>query len=314
MFLVCGEALFDVFVTGAGARGDLSLDARVGGSPFNVAVGLARLGTSAGLLTGISNDVFGERLVASLERERVATDYLVRSGRRTTLSVVGLGEDGSPAYTFYGVGSADCSLTASDLPILRSNIAGLHFGSYSIAVAPVADAFLSLARSNTNRFISLDPNVRLNVEPDVAVWNERIAALLPHTSLVKVSAEDLELLAPGQSADDVARAWLSRGPVLVIVTDGANGATAWTNAHRTYVAAAKIAVIDTVGAGDAFQAAILHQLLARGTPSRATLAALDDSALNGLLATAITAAGIACTRRGADLPTAADLAAAKSFT
>ena len=307
MFLVCGEALYDVFISDGARPGDLNLGAVVGGSPFNVAVGLARLGSKAALLTGISTDVLGERLRESMTREGVDVSHIVRTGRRTTLSLVGLDATGTPSYTFYGVGSADCSLTVADMPTLSSDISGLHFGSYSIAVAPTADAFAHLARREQHRLISLDPNVRLNVEPDIAVWKNRIDALLPTASLVKVSTEDLGCLFPERTADDVAQDWLSRGPALVIITDGAKGATARTHAVRVHIPARAITVVDTIGAGDAFQAAILHQLRASHCLSRDAIRALDQAALTELITTATRAAALTCSRRGADLPTAQDL-------
>jgi fructokinase len=272
-----------------------------------VAVGLARLGSTAALLTGISTDVLGERLRKTLVREGVDISHIVRTGRRTTLSLVGLDATGTPSYTFYGVGSADCSLTVADMPTLSSDISGLHFGSYSIAVAPTADAFAHLARREQHRLISLDPNVRLNVEPDIAVWKARIDALLPFTSLVKVSTEDLGALFPERTADDVAQDWLSRGPALVIITDGAKGATARTHASRVHIHARTIPVADTIGAGDAFQAAILHQLSATQRVNRDAIRRLDQAALTDLITTGTHAAAITCSRRGADLPTARDL-------
>jgi fructokinase len=308
MFLVCGEALYDVFAADEEADGALRLSARAGGSPFNVAIGLARLGHAAALLTGVSRDQLGERLVRHLAREGVETRYLVRSGRRTTLSLVGLDATGAPSYTFYGVGSADCSLTEADMPRLGDDVVGLHFGSYSIAVAPTADAFAALARREAGRLISLDPNVRLSVEPDVAVWHARIGALLPLAGLVKVSMEDLSALAPGAAAADVARAWRDRGPSLVVVTDGARGAAAWSAAGHVSVPGSAIDVVDTVGAGDAFQAALLAGILDHGVGTRQALSTLSGNAIGDLLAAAGRAAALTCTRRGADLPRAAELA------
>ena len=96
------------------------------------------------------------------------------SGRRTTLSLVDLTHAGAPAYAFYGVGSADCSLAIDDLPDLDDTIKGLHFGSYSIAVEPVAATFAELAKRERNRFISLDPNVRPSVIADPTIWRNRL--------------------------------------------------------------------------------------------------------------------------------------------
>lgn len=313
MYLICGEALFDFFAKSAEGGGGpaIQFDARAGGSLFNVAIGIARLGGKAALLTGISTDMLGETLFNLLETEGVATGHIVRSGRRTTLSLVAE-QDGSPAYTFYGVGSADCSLTGADMPDLPqdASITGLHFGSYSIAVPPTADAFLSLAESEhaKGRMISLDPNIRLNVEPDIAIWRQRLDRFLELASLVKVSTEDLGLLYPGEAPEKIAFDWLERGPALIIVTAGSEGARAFAKTGMFSVPAVEVAhFIDAVGAGDSFQAAVLEGLQRKGVNSRTALAGLREAALKPLLERASLAASIACSRRGADLPRLKDL-------
>ena len=157
MYLICGEALFDRFPGAESDNGALHFEARAGGSPFNVAIGVARLGGDSALLTGISNDMLGRRLVHALEREGVDTRYLVRSSRPTTLVMVGVDAQGQPDYTMYGADAADRSVTAADLSPLGPEITGLHFGSYSMVVLPVADSLASIAASAGDRFVSVDP-------------------------------------------------------------------------------------------------------------------------------------------------------------
>jgi fructokinase len=310
MYLVCGEALFDVFVGDVRADGSLALDARAGGSPFNVAIGLARLGASTGFLTGLSRDPLGEQLFFRLEAEGVDTRYVIRSDRPTTLSLVGRTAAGTPAYTFYGSGAADRSLTPADLPSLPREVIGLHLGSYSIVATPTADALAELAeREAGRRLISLDPNVRPTVEPDMQVWRQRIGKLAESAALIKASSEDLALLWPGRNADDIARQWLETGAVLVVVTLGENGARAYTSRHAAAIGAAGTAVVDTVGAGDSFQAALLHGLTSLKLTSKARLAAIGPAELTALLTYANRAAAITCARRGADLPRAKELGA-----
>lgn len=306
MFLVCGEALYDLFLADETGNGRLSFDAWPGGSPFNVAVGMARLGARSALLTGISDDMLGTRLAAVLESEGVATDYLVRTGRRTTLSVVGVDKAGAPSYAFYGVGSADCSLTAGDLPQIDERIGGLHFGSYSTVVAPAADAFADLAERESHRFISFDPNVRLAIEPDRALWQRRIDHLRRLAHLVKVSWEDIEALYPGDDPEAVIRSWALDGPLMVVMTRGADEILALRGADEIRLTPPSIDVLDTVGAGDTFQAALLAQLSAQADPARYLDALSRDDAV-GLLGRAADAAAITCTRRGANLPSAQEL-------
>ena len=299
--LVCGEALYDFFQVAEATEAALSFDARVGGSPFNVAVGIARQKHPVALLTGMSNDMLGQRLFGRLVAENVGTEYLVRSGRRTTLSLVGLDATGQPDYAFYGVGSADVAVTPGDMPDLPDAVTALHFGSYSIAVAPAADAYASLADRYSDRFISLDPNVRPTIEPDMAVWRRQIDFLRPHCNLIKVSAEDLGMLYPGTDASVIASGWVRDGTELVIVTAGAEGATAFTATHNVHVPSQKIDVVDTVGAGDAFQATLLSSLLSAGAMASAANWAADLD-LEKILSRSVRAGAIACSRKGADMP------------
>ena len=129
-----------------------------------------------------------------------------------------------PAYQFYDNGSADTGVRAADLPALGPEVVGLHFGSYSLAAAPVADAMAALARGKAGRFVSVDPNVRPTVEPDMDVWRERLAVLFPLADLVKISAEDLELLWPGMAAGGAGGGLIATGVGLVVVTDGGEAA------------------------------------------------------------------------------------------
>jgi len=307
MFLVCGEALYDLFATVDGQTSRVTFDGRIGGSPFNVAIGMARLGAPAALFAGISTDMLGAKLVAALEQEGVSTQYVIRSDRLTTLSVVGLDAMGSPSYAFYGEESADCSVTVDDLPELASEITGLHLGSYSIAVAPVADALATLVQREDDRFISLDPNVRPTVEPDMQIWRNRLEVLRLKVSLIKVSAEDLVMLYPETDPLEIVKAWAKDGPELIVLTDGGDEITAIKGGDILRVTPPTVDVVDTVGAGDAFLASLLASLSERGLDRRRALEKISTSDVERFLARAALAASITCTRRGADLPRAANL-------
>ncbi|WP_085316485.1 carbohydrate kinase family protein [Derxia lacustris] len=308
MFLVCGEALFDVFVQSADGRA-FQLDAHPGGSPFNVAIGLARLGQPVGLLTGIANDLFGKRLAQVLTDEGVSTASLVRYDAPTTLGFIGLDAAGVPDYAFYGNGAADRLLAIDDLPPLDPATRAIHLGSYATVVQPVADAYAALARRERDaRVISYDPNVRLNVEPSKEAWRAKVEELTELAHLVKISDEDIGLLYGDAEPAELAAQWLARGVKLVIVTRGADGASAWTAAGRADVPGVKVTVVDTVGAGDTFQAATLAWLAEHDALSPPAMGALDAAALATLLAHAARAAAITCSRRGADLARASELA------
>jgi fructokinase len=309
MFLICGEALFDLFLEAPDHTGALRFDAHAGGSPFNVAIGLSRLGSPAALMTGVSTDFLGARLVAQLSDEGVDTGYLIRNGRRTTLSVVGLDGAGSPEYSFYGVGSADCSVMQSDLAPLSEAVRALHFGSYSCVVDPAASAFETLASHASDRLVSFDPNVRLNVEPDVAVWRQRVERFASLADLIKISDEDFNLLWPDGDIAVMAAQWLAGRTSLVVQTRGAHPAQAWTLTSALEAPhVPSVNVVDTVGAGDTFQAALLHQLDRHGAVKPGAPGQLGDNQLRSILAYASAAAAVTCARRGADLPRSGDVA------
>ena len=305
MFMVCGEALMDVFAAGDTPTG-LALDARVGGSPFNVAVGLARLAQPVGFFGAVSRGFLGERLMQGLAAEGVATGAVARTDAPTTISLVGLDAAGVPSYAFYGEQGADRQLPMAALP--QGRIAALHVGSYTTVVEPVASTLRALVeREGGTALIAYDPNIRLNVEPDLARWRDQLQWMLTRAHLLKVSEEDLELLLPGTSVDAFAAEALAHGVRAVVVTRGGLGAKAWTTAVTAAVQRVEVDVIDTVGAGDTFQAALLTWLAEHGSLSAAALAALSAHELHDALRFAAQAAAITCSRRGADMPRRAEL-------
>ena len=174
--LICGEALYDVFFEAERAEG-FTLDARIGGSAFNVAIGLGRLGQSVGLLTGVSQDRLGEKLAQTLAGEGVDTTYLRRKDATTTLGMVSLDDKGSAQYRFYGEGAADRLVGEADLPDVEP-LSAASFGCFSLLTKPTGDTFLAFAErvAAAGRLVALDPNIRPSVEPDFAVWRARVDA------------------------------------------------------------------------------------------------------------------------------------------
>ena len=307
MLVVCGEALMDVFVAGETPCG-LALDARVGGSPFNVALGLARLGQPVAFFAALSRGPLGERLLRALTEEGVGTVSIARADAPTTLGLVGLDAAGVPAYSFYGEGGADRQLLPAALARIPATARAFNFGSYATVVEPVASTLRALVEREKDRsVIAYDPNVRLNVEPDLARWREHLQWMLPRTHLLKVSDEDLSLLYPGMDPEQFAAAWLAAGVQLLVVTRGAQGAVAWCAAGRVAVPPVAVEVIDTVGAGDTFQAALLTWLSEHALLEAKALATLSTAQLDAAVRFAVLAASITCSRRGADLPRRAEL-------
>ncbi len=307
MFVVCGEALMDVFATGDTATGT-SLDARIGGSPLNVAIGLARLGQPVAFFGALSTGFLGQRLERALRDEGVSTACTQHVAAPTTLSLVGLDAQGVPSYAFYGEGAADRQVHPAALAQVPTGARAFHFGSYAMVVPPVAQSQRALVeREHRRSLIAYDPNIRLNVEPDIERWRDALNWMLPRTHVLKISDEDLALLYPGEDAAALAVQWLAQGVALVVLTRGGEGATAFAAHGTLHAAGVPVTVVDTVGAGDTFQAAMLTALAERGALSAAALRGLGASELAEVLAFAARAAALTCSRRGADLPRRAEL-------
>lgn len=311
MYLVCGEALFDFFSEddADGQASRVNFKAIAGGSPFNVAVGLRRLGIEAGLFGGLSSDYLGQRLRQVLKLEGVRDNYLHEFSAPTTLAMVAVGANGSPQYSFRGEGCADRQLQIEHLPVLGDEVRGLHFGSFSLVVQPIADTLLTLIRRESGkRLISLDPNVRLNPQPDIGVWRQRVTELVRHADLIKVSDEDLHLLYPGQSPESVLEGWLQHRCQLIFLTRGGDGATVFSRQHGGWSApAVKVVMADTVGAGDTFQAALIAWLTEHQLDSVEGVQRLARAQIDELLTFAIRAAALTCSKTGPDLPYRAQL-------
>ncbi len=306
MYLVCGEALFDFFSEqeASGQASRVNYKAIAGGSPFNVAVGLRRLGIESALLGGVSDDFLGQRLLQVLKDEGVSRQFLLEFAAPTTLAMVAVGANGSPQYSFRGEGCADRQLTLEHLPTLGDEIRGLHVGSFSLVVQPIGDTLLSLVkRESGKRLISLDPNVRLNPQPDIQLWRERVAELVKHADLIKVSDEDLHLLYPDQSPESVLQGWLQHRCQLVFLTRGGDGATVFSRQQGSWSQpAVKVVMADTVGAGDTFQAALIAWLTEQQLDSIDGLQQLTREQIDSMLGFAIRAAALTCSKTGPDLP------------
>ena len=309
MFLCCGEALIDVFSNHNDETNNLSLVARPGGTPYNVAIAIARLGGQSALLTGISSDSLGQHLYQTLKNESVVTDYLIRCQNPTALSLISVDNAGQPGYTFYGSNCADSSITRQMFPTIGSDIVGLHFASYSIVMPPAADAFLELAAELNDRFISIDPNVRPTVFPNLDTWRTRIDSFAKLAQLLKVSTEDLQFLYPGVAVETIVERYLAKGVKLVVITDGDQAVSAWTeHCQVVRVKPLPTKVVDTVGAGDTFQAALLVKLFEMGAGNPETaIEALDEDQIHDLLSFANQAARLTCLKRGADSPHRSEL-------
>ena len=301
MILSTGEALFDMIQK----PGERLIEPVIGGSTLNVALGLARLGRKTGYLTKLSTDFFGTMLWDFLVRENIDTSFVTRApATQTTLAFAFLSADGHADYSFYAEGAADRSMTAGDLPQgLPADLKAVHFGSISLALEPTATTLADyLVRIASDRFISLDPNIRASLIADKAAWRNRFDRLLAHADFVKASIEDVAWIYGTADAAETAKAWSLAGPSVAVVTDGGEGATVAVRGEAVFVPAHAVKVIDTVGAGDTFQAAYLARLDELGLLDKRAIRGIELAKAVEVAHFAVAAAAITCTRRGADLP------------
>lgn len=290
MIVVAGESLIDLVPqrAGGGAGQDPlpPLLPRLGGGPYNTVVALGRLGAPAAFCSRVSTDGFGAALLDGLRAARVDTSLVQRGSEPTTLALASVGSDGSAGYGFYAQGTADRLFELP--PQLPPSVRALALGTCSLVLEPGASAYEALLRREADRgvFTLLDPNIRPPLIPDADAYRARLAGWLPHVSLLKLSEDDARWLGG-----------VPRGPAAVVVTRGADGLTVRTRAGaEVHVPAVPVDVVDTIGAGDTVNAALLHRL-----------DALDAERWRDVLGFAARAAAVTCSRRGAEPPYEAEV-------
>lgn len=300
-----GEALVDFTSTGS-----LAFQGHPGGSPYNTAVACSRLGQPTGFLTQISRDLFGEALVEHLRGNGVDLRFVLRSDAPSTLAFVEHAP-GTNRYAFYRTGAADAGYAPRPLPDLPPETVFLHFGSISLLQEPAASSIEAIVAAHAGRkIIVLDPNVRPSLIPDLAAYRERFAHWLTRTDLMKLSDEDVELLAPGLSPARAAEQWLAAGPSAVVITYGGSGAILHRRgAAPLEVSAPSVAVVDTIGAGDTFTAGLSVAMAQRDVTRAEQLRGLPDETWQEILRFAAAAAALNCTRAGANPPRLAEVLA-----
>ncbi|MER7937281.1 MULTISPECIES: carbohydrate kinase [unclassified Streptomyces] len=300
MIVVAGEALIDLVPQGAGALAPLQ--PALGGGPYNTAVALGRLGSPTAFCSRASHDAFGEALLDGLRGAGVDVSLVERGTEPTTLAAATIDAQGSASYSFYVDGTADRLFTAP--AALPAATRALSFGTLSLVLEPGASAYEELLRRAAGQglFTALDPNIRAGLITDPDAYRARFKSWLPSVTLLKLSEEDALWLG------GTPREWLSAGPSAVVITHGGEGLSAFTPDGTVYaVPGEEVDVVDTIGAGDTVNAALLHGLAAQDALSAEALAGLGADGWTRLLRFAARAAAITCSRAGAEPPYASEL-------
>ncbi len=309
MLICCGEALVDMIPTPTVSGGPDGYVPHNGGAVFNTAVALGRLGTATAMISGISTDLFGDRLALGLREAGVSTDLLIRADRPTTMAFVQL-TDGKASYTFYDENSAGRMIDPADLPALPEDASALYFGGISLVVEPGAETYAALCdRHAASHVIMVDPNIRAGFIRDEAAYRARLGRMLAQADIIKISDEDLEWLSPERTSIDAKAAGLcDAGAAVVILTRGAEGASAYFgDGESLHVPAVPAQVVDTVGAGDTFNAGVLCSLSEQGLLTKAALRGIAPDALSEALTFGTRVASVTVARAGANPPWRSEL-------
>ncbi len=307
MVTVIGEALVDL--VGAGDR--KTFVAHCGGSPLNVAVGLARLGRPTALMARLGADAFGRQLYEYAAGNGIDMSAAVNAEEPTTLAVVTLDEQARATYDFWIDGTADWQWTSAELDRLPGGTAILHTGSLASWTEPGHSAIAALTarlRAEGEVLLSYDPNVRPRLLGSPQRGRDLVESSVRLAHVVKASDEDIAWLYPDLDGPGVAARWLGLGAELVVITAGPDGASAYRGERARHRPGRVISLVDTVGAGDAFMSGLIDALDRRDIDAPKTLSVLDDDAvLDAILDDAILVAALTCEQAGANPPTRAQL-------
>jgi fructokinase len=308
MILCAGEALIDMLPRMSTCN-EHAFAPVAGGAVFNTAIALGRLGTPVKFFTGLSDDLFGQKLQESLTASHVDATLCAISDRPTTLAFVEL-TDGHAKYAFYDEGTAGRMLSEADLPGTADldGVDLLFFGGISLVVEPCGASYETFAlRESANRLVMVDPNIRPGFIKNEAAYRARVGRMIAAADIVKVSDEDLHWIAGEGDIAELARFMLDQGPQIICVTEGKKGVTAYMHG-RSYTAAGEmVEVVDTVGAGDTFNAGFLAGLQRADALKKGKLADLPESTILSALNLGNAAAAVTVSRAGANPPTADEL-------
>jgi fructokinase len=301
MILCCGEALVDMIErdTVDGHKGYVPF---AGGAVFNTAIALGRLGAPASFFTGLSTDLFGEVLRKTLAESQVDSAPCALSSRPTTMAFVKL-INGNAKYTFYDEGTAGRMLSLNELPKLDASVAAMHFGAISLIFEPCGATYEALmAREHKTRVMSLDPNIRAGFIQDADAHRARIKRMIAMADIVKVSDEDLEWIAGSSDHEATVAGWLKQGVKIVTITRGADGVDAFTARGKIYAPSQRVTVVDTIGAGDTFNAGFLDGVRLKGALTKTGVANIGEADLAFALNRGAAAAAVTVSRAGANPP------------
>ena len=307
MIVCAGESLIDM-IPAVSEDGRNCFTPHEGGSVYNTAIALGRLGVETGIVTGLSSDLFGKQLKDTLSASNVATQHVVTRDLPTTLAFVSI-VDGQAEYAFYDENTAGRTLTIEQMPDLPEETTAVFVGGISLVQEPCGSAYESFAKRARGRAVVMcDPNIRPGFIDDEEAFRARLERLWACADIVKYSEDDYGwLVGDPDRTDEFRDHLLSRGVKLVIETRGVNGSVACTRELSVEVPAKSVEIVDTVGAGDTFNASVLASLARSGDLSSEGLDSLSQSSIESALEFGSRVSAISVSRPGANPPWSTEL-------
>ena len=305
MILVCGENVID-FIPSEEKKEYFK--ACIGGSPLNTALSLGRLNQKVYFFSRISNDFFGEKIINFLNKNNVNTSLVQRTDDLTAVAIVS--DKKNPQFSFHAAQTADRNINEYSLDNdFRDNLSLAHFSSISLVLEPGSETYFKMMKDLQKKsLISIDPNIRESLIPNKNFYIDRFKQFLTIADIIKLSDEDFEYFASLKDKDSIIKEWILNNKVSVIIlTQGPIGVTLYTKKYKISIKSIKTKVVDTIGAGDSFQAGVISWLMNNNFIFKNKLKILDKTEWKSCLDYANKIASFCCMKEGCDPPFEKDL-------
>ena len=301
MIICCGEALIDMIPTTLDS-GETAFIPKIGGAVLNTSICLGRLGADVGFLGAVSKDLFGDQILEELNNSNVNTSFCIETPNNTTLAFAKIA-NGTTTYSFFDENSSNRTLSLKDVVLNEKQVDTIYVGGISLMSEPNGTEIENfITKESSNKIVFYDPNIRPNFIDNRSIFIQRFENILAQTDIIKISDEDLAWLYPNELFENIYKQWLNLGLSIIVLTKGSQGAIIKTKKQEASSSAQKVEVIDTIGAGDIFNGALLFSLSNNENYTKKNLANIDNKSLEESLKFANKVAGISVGRIGANPP------------
>ena len=301
MIICCGEALIDMIPTTLDSK-ETAFIPKIGGAILNTSICLGRLGANVGFLGAVSKDLFGEMIFEELNNSKVNTSFCIETSNNTTLAFAKIA-NGTTTYSFFDENSSNRTICLKDVVLDDSVVDTIYVGGISLMSEPNGTEIENfIAKESSKKIVFYDPNVRPNFIEDRSLFIQRFEKILSQSDIIKISEEDLEWLYPNGSFEEIYKQWLNLSLSIIVLTKGSEGAIIKTKTYEVTSRGEKVEVVDTIGAGDIFNGALLFSLSNHEHFSKKDLINIDKESLEESLKFANKVAAISVGRTGANPP------------